>query len=189
MVVAPAVRAQTTPPQPALPQTPPAPPAAPVPEEAPPALPNPTPPKPDIAPTEVEKPAPVEKRKPVEDTPAEPMKRTRSPVAILQALDKVTAESLRFEAPVGQPIRYKNLVITVRACETSAPDELTPDFSAYLVVDSQPKAQPGRTPPPARSVFHGWMFASTPGVNALQHPVYDVWLIACKAADPSPAKP
>ncbi len=180
-----AVLAQTTPPPEAA--TPPVAPSAPAPEEAPAALPAAPPPKVEIAPTEAEKPATVDKKKPADAKPAEPMKRARAPAAILQALDKVTAETLRFEAPIGQPIRYKTLVINVRACETTASDEQVPDSTAYVMIDSQPKPQPGRTAPPAKSVFRGWMFASSPAVNPVKHPVYDVWLIACKTSGPSPS--
>lgn len=164
----------------------PATPTAPAPEEAPPTPPTP-PPKVEIAPTEAEKPATVDKKKPAEAKPAEPMKRARAPAAILQALDKVTAETLRFEAPIGQPIRYKTLVINVRACETTASDEPIADSTAYVMIDSQPKAQPGRVAPAPKPVFRGWMFASSPAVNPVKHPVYDVWLIACKTAAPSPS--
>ncbi|WP_425483851.1 DUF2155 domain-containing protein [Caulobacter soli] len=118
------------------------------------------------------------------DKPAEPIKRARSSVAIIQALDKVTTETLRFEAPVGQPIRYKTLVFTVRACETTAPDEDAPDSIAYVTVDTQPKALPGRVAPPGRQIYKGWMYANSPGLNPLQHPVYDAWLIACKTSAP-----
>jgi hypothetical protein len=118
------------------------------------------------------------------DKPAEPVKRARSSVAILQALDKVTTETMRFEAPVGQPIRYKTLVFTVRACETTAPDEDAPDSVAYLTVDTQPKALPGRVAPPGRQIYKGWMYANSPGLNPLEHPVYDAWLIACKTSAP-----
>jgi hypothetical protein len=116
--------------------------------------------------------------------PAEPVKRARSSVAIIQALDKVTTETMRFEAPVGQPIRYKTLVFTVRACETTAPDEDAPDSVAYVTVDTQPKALPGRVAPPGRQIYKGWMYANSPGLNPLQHPVYDAWLIACKTSAP-----
>lgn len=115
--------------------------------------------------------------------PVEP-KRGRSSVAIIQALDKVTTETMRFEAPVGQPVRYKTLIFTVRACETTAADEVAPDSTAYMTVDTQPKALPGRVAPPGRQVYKGWMYASSPGLNPLQHPVYDAWLIACKASAP-----
>jgi hypothetical protein len=118
------------------------------------------------------------------DKPAEPLKRARSSVAILQALDKVTTETMRFEAPVGQPIRYKTLVFTVRACETTAPDEDAPDSVAYVTVDTQPKALPGRVAPPGRQIYKGWMYANSPGLNPLEHPVYDAWLIACKTSAP-----
>jgi hypothetical protein len=118
------------------------------------------------------------------DKPAEPIKRARSSVAIIQALDKVTTETMRFEAPVGQPIRYKTLVFTVRACETTAPDEDAPDSIAYVTVDTQPKALPGRVAPPGRQIYKGWMYANSPGLNPLEHPVYDAWLIACKTSAP-----
>jgi hypothetical protein len=126
--------------------------------------------------------APVEPPK-----PTGPLPRVRTGAAILQALDKVTTESLRFEAPVGQPVRYKDLIFTVRACETAAPDEMAPEAAAYVVINSSPRAQPGRVAAPARQVFRGWMFASTPSIDPVQHPVYDAWLVACKAAPPSPA--
>ncbi|HWW26808.1 MAG TPA: DUF2155 domain-containing protein, partial [Caulobacter sp.] len=118
------------------------------------------------------------------DKPAEPLKRARSSVAILQALDKVTTETMRFEAPVGQPIRYKTLIFTVRACETTAPDEDAPDSVAYVTVDTQPKALPGRVAPAGRQIYKGWMYANSPGLNPLEHPVYDAWLIACKTSAP-----
>ncbi|CAN5276857.1 DUF2155 domain-containing protein [soil metagenome] len=109
-----------------------------------------------------------------------PPARPRYPIAILQALDKVTAESIRFEAPVGQPVRYRNLVFTVRSCEVTASEELARDAIAFVEVESRvPKA--GRTAATLKPVFKGWFFAASPSVNPLQHPVYDAWLIACKA--------
>ena len=129
--------------------------------------------------------APVEEPKELEEPPVPP-KRARANAAILQAIDKVTAETNRFEAPVGQPIRYKSLVFTDRACETAAPDELAPESVAYIVVDSEPRPQPGRARRPSRQIFRGWMYASSPSINPLEHPVYDAWLIACRTAAPSP---
>jgi hypothetical protein len=107
----------------------------------------------------------------------------RSPAAIVQALDKVTAETMRFAAPVGKPVRYKNLVFTVKACESTGLGGASPNASAYVVVDSAPLASEGVAPPP-KQVFKGWMFANSPGLNPLQSPVYDAWLIACMAAPP-----
>lgn len=145
------------------------------------AAPGPTPTATTLAP----QPAPAAKPAVVTpEKPAEPVKRARSSVAIIQALDKVTTETMRFEAPVGQPIRYKTLVFTVRACETTTPDEDAPDSVAYVTVDTQPKALPGRVAPPGRQIYKGWMYANSPGLNPLQHPVYDAWLIACKTSAP-----
>jgi hypothetical protein len=116
--------------------------------------------------------------------PPEPAKRLRRNAAIIQALDKVTAETLRFEAQVNQPVRYKDLVFTVHACEDNAPDEAQPGSYAHIEIDSQPKPPPGQPAPPARQLFQGWMFANAPGVHPFEHPVYDAWLIACKTAAP-----
>ena len=116
--------------------------------------------------------------------PPVPLKRPKFGVAIIQALDKVTAETERFEVPLNTPIRYKTLIFTVQACETTASDEDTIDAAAHVEVISQPKAPDGGSAPPARQVFKGWMYANSPGVSLLQHPIYDAWLIACKTALP-----
>ncbi len=186
-LVAAAGLAQARQPAPTPPAVPPAEPVAPAAEEPPPVQPAPAPP-PTPAPITAEKPAQAAAKPKVVEKPAAPAPRVRGGAAIIQAIDKVTAETLKFEAPVGQPIRYKTLIITVRACETTAADEEQPDSAAYLTVDSQPKAAPGRSAPAARQVFRGWMFASSPGLNPLQHPVYDAWLISCRASAPVPAK-
>jgi len=117
--------------------------------------------------------------------PPGPPPPVRSPTAILQVLDKVTAETLKFEAPVGRPIRYKTLVFTVRVCETRGADDPQPRPSAYVVIDSEAPALPGHAPPPARAVFRGWMFAEGPGLHPLEHPIYDAWLVACSTAAPA----
>jgi hypothetical protein len=116
--------------------------------------------------------------------PPPPPKPVRSPAAIVQALDKVTAETMRFAVPVGQPIRYKNLVFVVKACESTGLGGASPNAQAYMVVDNAPRASPGVAPPPPKQVFKGWMFANSPGLNPLQSPIYDAWLIACMAAPP-----
>jgi hypothetical protein len=160
-------------------------PTAPAAEEAPPVEVAPPPPisAPPVQATEVAPAAPPKAQ--VAEKPEETRtKRARYDVAILQALDKVTAESMRFEAEVGKPVRYKNLIFTVKACERAAPDEAMDDSIAYLVIDSQPVAAPGKPAPPPRQAFKGWMYASSPGLNPLEHPVYDAWVITCRAAQP-----
>lgn len=116
------------------------------------------------------------------DKPVEPVRRPRYGAAILQAVDKVTAETLRFEAKVGEPIRFKGLVVTVNTCETTAADEDAPDSIAHMQVLSQPEGMASVT---AREAYRGWMYANAAAVHPFQHPVYDLWLIACKAQAPS----
>ncbi|MEO6339395.1 MAG: DUF2155 domain-containing protein [Caulobacteraceae bacterium] len=116
--------------------------------------------------------------------PPEPLKRPRFTAAVLQAVDKTTAETLRFEAKVNEPVRYKGLVMTVHACEGSASDESGNDAFAHMDIQSRPDALSQRAA--QREVFRGWMFANSPGLHPVEHPIYDVWLIACKTPAPPP---
>ena len=110
-----------------------------------------------------------------------PGRRQRRRVAIVEAVDKVTAETMRFEVEVGgRPVRFqKTLIFTARACEVSAPDERVEDSIAYLEVSIQPRGLLQSAEP--RQIFRGWMFASSPAVSGLQHPIYDAWVVGCKA--------
>ncbi len=128
-------------------------------------------------PLEVEAEAP----KPAAEPVTTPGRRQRRPVAIIHAIDKVTAESMLFEVEVGgRPVRFnKTLIFSARACEVSASDEQTEDAIAYLEVGVQPRGV--IVPTEARQIFKGWMFASSPGVSGLQHPIYDAWVVGCKA--------
>lgn len=93
--------------------------------------------------------------------------------AILQGLDKVTARVSTFDAPLDQPTRFGALEITVRACQKRPPEE-PPESSAFLEISEH---RLGEAP---RRLFSGWMFASSPALNPLQHGVYDVWVLGCK---------
>lgn len=114
---------------------------------------------------------------------ADPLPRPRQGVAIIQALDKVTAVSIRFAVPVGQQRRWRGLVFRVRACETTASDEPMRDSVAYLEIYAQPRARDGAVDP--QRIYQGWMFASAPGLSPLQHSLYDAWVISCQAEAPS----
>ena len=149
------------------------------------------PPPSDAAPPEEAAPPPRVEHAPAIAAPDEPpppppppLKRPRYASAILQGVDKITAETFRFEARVGEPVRYKGVVLTVHACETTAADEPTVDSLAHLDVVSQARAAPGRLAPAPRAVFRGWMSAASPSLHPFEHPGYDLWLIACKAAAP-----
>ena len=124
-----------------------------------------------------------EKPKPKIVIPAGPPVPVRAPSAVLRVLDKVTAETMAFDAPIGRRVRYKSLVVEVRACETRGLNAPEPQPSAYLVITSDAGAAAPTLGP--RQVFKGWMFANAPSLHALKHPVYDLWLVACSAATPS----
>jgi hypothetical protein len=115
------------------------------------------------------------------DADAAPARRQRRRVAIVEAIDKITAESMRFEVEVGgRPVRFqRTLIFSARACEVSAPDEQVSDAVAYLEVSLQSRGVIQVSEP--RQIFRGWMFASSPAVSGLQHPIYDAWIVGCKA--------
>ena len=104
---------------------------------------------------------------------------TTEPVALLEGLDKITARVSKFEVPVGAPVQFGTLAIRVRDCEKSPPED-TPESAAFVEIDET------RTGEVRTRVFSGWMFASSPALSALEHPVYDVILLDCKAASGSP---
>lgn len=92
--------------------------------------------------------------------------------AVLQGLDKVTARVSTFEAPKDTPVRFGTLEVVVRSC-TKAPPEEPPESTAFLEIYSvKPNEEPLR-------IFSGWMFASSPALSALEHPVYDIWVVDC----------
>jgi hypothetical protein len=114
------------------------------------------------------------------EQPTTPAPRQRRKFAVIQAIDKTTAETMKFEVEVGgRPVRFnKNLIFSVRACEVSTPDELTEDAIAYVDVSLQGRGTNQAAEP--RQVFRGWMFASSPAVSGLQNPNYDAWVVGCK---------
>ncbi len=113
-------------------------------------------------------------------TPYVPKKRPRYAVAIIEALDKISSESVRFEAPIGQPVRYKGLIYLVKACETAADDEAMQDAMAWMQVRTSSVTASNGTLTKSKEIFHGWTYASSPGLNPLQHPIYDAWVVGCR---------
>jgi len=102
--------------------------------------------------------------------------------ATLRVLDKVTARVNTVDAVIDQPVSFGTLRIVARSCKKNPPEE-TPESAAFLEIDD---ARPGR---PVEHLFKGWMFASSPGLHALQHPIYDVWVIDCKTVSGSGSSP
>ena len=102
--------------------------------------------------------------------------------AVLQGLDKVTARVSKFEAPLDQPVKFGTLSIVVKACRKRPPEE-PPESAAFLEIRDVGPVGDGK------QVFSGWMFASSPALSALEHPVYDVWVVGCADPLPEPAPP
>ncbi len=94
-------------------------------------------------------------------------------IAVLQGLDKVTARISTLDAPINESIRFGTLAIVVRHCRKTPPEE-PPETTAFLEIDDIRRGQA-----PIR-LFSGWMFASSPALSALEHPVYDIWVVGCK---------
>jgi hypothetical protein len=94
-------------------------------------------------------------------------------VAVLQGLDKVTAHVVTIEVPVGRPVRFGTLEIIARSCKKRRPEE-NPESAAFLDIWELRQDQP------AQSVFRGWMFASSPALSAMEHPVYDIRVLDCE---------
>lgn len=93
--------------------------------------------------------------------------------AVLQGLDKVTARITTLRVKLGTSVRFGTLEVIARHCDKRPPEE-QPESAAFLDVW---EVRPGEA---AQSLFRGWMFASSPALNALEHPVYDVWVLDCE---------
>jgi len=99
---------------------------------------------------------------------------------LLQGLDKITARVSEIKVPVGGTVTFGALQITARACDKHPPEEV-PESAAFLeVVESMPDEKPVLR-------FSGWMFASSPALSALEHPVYDLIVLDCINGDGKPA--
>jgi len=98
-------------------------------------------------------------------------------VAVLQGLDKVTARISPVRAPLDTPTSFGTLEIVARTCRETPPTE-PPESAAFLEIRELPPASDPDGP--KTELFSGWMFASSPAVSALEHPVYDVWVVDCE---------
>jgi hypothetical protein len=96
---------------------------------------------------------------------------------VLRGLDKITGRPTTILVPIGQSAQFATLTISARYCY-STPATETPETAAFVQIDDH------RPDQPAHRVFSGWMYASSPGLNGMEHPLYDVWVITCKAIAP-----
>ncbi len=103
----------------------------------------------------------------------------------IRALEKITGEATDIEFEIDETVQFGGLGLTVRACYQSPPEEQPPESVAYLEVISMGiNENTGTAKEDDPRLFSGWMFASSPGLNALEHSLYDVWVISCSAALP-----
>jgi len=104
---------------------------------------------------------------------AEELPAPQGPMTLmLRGLDKITGRPSEITAPIGKPVRFATLIITARYCY-STPASETPETSAFVQIEDR------RPDQPPRRIFSGWMYASSPGLNGVDHPLYDVWAIRC----------
>jgi len=96
-------------------------------------------------------------------------------IAVFSGLDKVTAVITSFEIPLNEKRIFGVLEVTPRVCYSRPPTE-PPKTTAFVEINEL------RTDTAPKQIFTGWMFADSPGLNAVEHPVYDVWLTSCKTA-------
>lgn len=101
----------------------------------------------------------------------------QNPIAVFAALDKVTGRISHLEIPLNQTVQFGALKVTPRVCDTRPPTE-PPHTSSFVEVDEI------KLNGDVERIFTGWMFAESPGLHAVEHPVFDVWLTSCKTNEP-----
>lgn len=110
-------------------------------------------------------------------------------VAVLGLLNKRNGQTRDIELKPGEAIRFGKVEIRLRACEKTAPWETYPDEGAFVQVTIFERP-PGTTQAETwRRVFSGWLFKENPAANVVQHPIYDVWVKACKMSFPGDDAP
>lgn len=100
-------------------------------------------------------------------------------MAQMQAMDKITGKVNVIEVPVGGEVKFGSFSVVVRSCKTNSEDEIPENFAFVDVTDKSFDKD-------EFNIFKGWMFSSSPAVNAVEHPIYDVWLLKCFNGEPKP---
>ena len=117
-----------------------------------------------------------------------PTQKISNQSAVFSGLDKITGRIISFDVAIAETVQFGALQVTPRVCYTRPPTE-TPNTDGFVEVDEV--TLQGEV----RRIFTGWMFASSPGLHAVEHPIYDVWLTDCKspqakvAEEPAPVAP
>jgi hypothetical protein len=109
-----------------------------------------------------------------------PEQKIENPTAVFSGLDKITGRTISFVVAINETVQFGALQVTPHVCYSRPPTE-TPRTDAFVTVDEV--TLQGEI----RRIFNGWMFAASPGLNAVEHPIYDVWLTDCKGGTPAVA--
>ena len=104
---------------------------------------------------------------------AQPMEWIENPVAEFTGMDKITGRIITFDVYIDETVQFGALQVTPRVC-WSSPETDEPKTDSFVEVDEITLDRK------IRRIFTGWMFAESPGLNAVEHAVYDVWLKSCK---------
>lgn len=105
--------------------------------------------------------------------------RIENPVAEFAGIDKITGRIITFDVYVNETVQFGALQVTPRVC-ISSPEDAEPKTDSFVEVDEITLDRK------IRRIFSGWMFAESPGLNAVEHAVYDVWLKSCKQSSEVP---
>jgi hypothetical protein len=106
----------------------------------------------------------------------------KHPVAVFAGLDKITGRTIAFQAAVGETVQFGSLQITERICYTRPATE-APQTTTFVEVDEVDAANK------YKRIFSGWMFAASPGLHGIEHPIYDIWLTGCEGGEAVEASP
>ena len=106
--------------------------------------------------------------------------KAKNPIAQFSGIDKITGKIIKFDVYMDETVQFGALQITPRVCYSRSANE-APGSNSFVEVDEITLERK------IRRIFTGWMFADSPGLNAVEHAVYDVWLTACKTESDVPA--
>ena len=96
-----------------------------------------------------------------------------NPIAVFEGLDKITGRIISFEVAINETVQFGALQITPRVCYSRPPTD-APQTDAFAQVDEIDEQKQ------VKRIFSGWMFADSPGLHGVEHPIFDIWLTACK---------
>lgn len=98
--------------------------------------------------------------------------------AIMRSLNKITAKTSTFEAPINAILSFGTIFLEVKTCQKTPPSDI-PETQAFIQIWEQESSTPSEEENSAW-LFSGWMFTNAPALSALDHPIYDIWLLDCR---------